>query len=99
MHHLDILLCFSVDGHKPHTRACHRLANRLRVVAIVLIALIKLRLYVLGRHKLYRVAQFDQLPRPIMRHWTGLHADEAGRRSGHYATAVTGPCLTGLEWI
>jgi len=39
MHQQNILLLRRLDRHKPHVRPTHRLADRLRIVGIVLVAL------------------------------------------------------------
>jgi acetyl esterase/lipase len=60
---------------ETHGRASHRLADRLSVSRVVLVAL-DVCLHILRRHQPHLVTELRQLPRPIVRRGAGLHADE-----------------------
>src|SRR4051812_4157057 len=59
----------------------HRLADRLGIGGIVLVAL-DVRLHITRRHQPYFVAQLDQLACPVMGSGAGLHADETRPQPG-----------------
>ncbi|VIO74458.1 hypothetical protein CI1B_52310 [Bradyrhizobium ivorense] len=73
------LLRDALHRHKAHRRPAHRLADRLRVPAIVLVAL-HIRLHIGRRHQLDFVAVLPDHPCPMMRAATGLHAHQARRQ-------------------
>ena len=77
------MLCCSIvlTGNEAHGRAGHRLADRLRVGGVVLVAL-DVRLHVLGRDQPDLVPQLDQLAGPMVGAAAGLHADQARRQVG-----------------
>jgi hypothetical protein len=90
MLHQPALLLGRLDLHKTHGRAANRLADRLGVGRVVLVAL-DVSLHVFRRHQTNLVTEPRQLTRPIMRRGTGLHANQAGRQSFeelHYLTAT-----------
>ena len=78
MQHQPALLLDRFDLHKPHGRPPHRLADRLGVGGIVLVAL-DIGLHVFRRHQSHLVAKLRQFTRPIMGRRAGLHADKARR--------------------
>ena len=73
------LLLHALHGHKPHRRAADRLADRLRVPPVVLVAL-HIRLHIGRRHQSNLMAVAADHPRPVMRAAAGLHAHRAGRK-------------------
>src|SRR5262249_44275145 len=75
------LLLGAFDWYKAHARPRYRLANGLRVVAIILVAL-DVRFDEARRHELDRVSQFDELARPVMCAPASFHADQAGGSIG-----------------
>jgi hypothetical protein len=90
MLHQPALLLGRLDLHKTHGRATNRLADRLGVGRIVLVAL-DVSLYVLRRHQTNLVTELPQLTCPIVRRCASLHANEAGRQSFeelHHLTAT-----------
>src|SRR5271166_2232198 len=90
MLHQPTLLLDRLHLHKSHRRPAYRLADRLRVGRIVLVAL-DISLHILRRHQPNLVAELRQLPCPVVRGGTGLHANEARRQSFeelHHLTAA-----------
>ena len=79
MQHQPALLLGRFDLHETHGRPPHRLADRLGVGGIVLVAL-DVGLHVLRRHQPHLVAKLRQFTRPIMRRGAGFHADQARRQ-------------------
>ena len=79
MLHQPALLLGRFDHYKPHGWAPDRLADRLGVGGIVLVAL-DVGLHILRRHQPNLVAKLRQLTRPIVGRGTGLHADKARRQ-------------------
>jgi len=79
MQHQPALLLGRFGLHETHGRASDRLADRLGVGGIVLVAL-DVGLHVLRRHQTNPVTELRQLAGPIVRRGAGLHADEAGRQ-------------------
>ncbi len=77
----DRLLFDVLDWHKAHRGSGHGLADCLGVGHIVLVAL-DVGLDELRRHQPNRVPQSLQLPRPVVRTRTRLHADQAGGQIG-----------------
>jgi hypothetical protein len=72
---LQLTLLFGrLDPHETHRRASNRLADRLRVGGIVLVAF-DISFHILCRHQTHLVAELRQLPRPIMSRGTRLHAE------------------------
>jgi hypothetical protein len=78
MLHQPALLFGRLRPHKSHRRPANRLADRLGVRRIILVAL-DVGLHVLRRHQTNLVTEPRQLTRPIMRRSTSLHANQAGR--------------------
>ena len=76
MQHQLALLLGRFNLHKTHGRPPHRLADRLRVGGIVLVAL-DVGLHVFGRHQPHLVTKLRQFTRPIMGRSARLHADKA----------------------
>ena len=72
------LLFGALHWHEAHVGPCHRLANRLRVVAVVLVRL-DIRLDEARGHESNLMAAFDEFARPVVRPPAGLHPDQAGR--------------------
>ena len=79
MQHQLALLLGRFDLHKTHGRTSYRLADRLGVGGIVLVAL-DVGLHVLRRHQPHLVAKLREFTRPIMGRGAGLHADKARRQ-------------------
>ena len=79
MQHQPALLLGRFDLHETHGRPPHRLADRLGVGGIVLVAL-DVGLHVLRRHQPHLVAKLREFTRPIMGRGAGLHADKARRQ-------------------
>jgi hypothetical protein len=79
MLHQPALLLGRLDPHKAYGRTSDRLADRLGVGGIVLVAL-DVSLYILRRHQTNLVTELRQLACPMVRRGTGLHADEARRQ-------------------
>jgi hypothetical protein len=77
----DALLLDRLHRHEAHGRPRHRLADRLRVGGVVLVAL-DVGLHVLGRDQTDPVAQLDELASPMVGAAAGLHADQARRQAG-----------------
>lgn len=77
MHRELSLLLGVLHRHKAHARALHRLADRLGIVAVVLVIL-AIGLHELRRHQAHRVPQGRELSRPVVAAGAGLHADQAG---------------------
>ena len=76
------LLLHGFNGHEAHIRAADRLADRLRIVAVVLAAL-AVGCDELRRHQLHRMTGCRETARPFMGARARLHADQAGRQSRH----------------
>jgi hypothetical protein len=79
MQHQPALLLGRFDLHETHGRTPDRLADRLGVGGIVLVAL-DVGLHVLRRHQPNLVTELRQLARPIVCRGAGLHADETRRQ-------------------
>src|SRR5262249_60610066 len=73
------LLLGRLDAHKAHGWTPDRLADRLGVGCVVLIAL-EIGLHVLRRHQTNLVSELGQLASPIVGCGTGLHPDQAWRQ-------------------
>src|SRR2546427_8096666 len=73
------LLLYALHRHRPHRRTADRLADRLRVPAVVLVAL-HIRLHIGRRHQPDLVAITADHPSPVVRTATGLNAHRAGRQ-------------------
>ena len=80
MHRQNRLLLGRLHRDEPHRRPAHRLANRLGIRRVVLVAL-DVGLDVLRRHQPDLMAQRRNRPRPVVRRRTRLHADKAPRQS------------------
>jgi hypothetical protein len=76
VHHQDALLLARLDWHEPHVGSADRLADRLGVSRVGLVAL-DVGLHVLRRDQTYFVTKTDKLPRPVMSARTRLHAHQA----------------------
>ena len=79
MHHEQCLLLRALYGYEMHVGSSHGLADGLGVVRVVLAA------FAVGDHKLRRhephgVPECRELPGPVMRAITGLHANETRRQ-------------------
>src|SRR5258706_4424975 len=92
MLHQLTLLFGRFDPHEAHGRAPNRLADRLGVSGIVLVAL-DVGLHILRRHQAHLVAELRQLARPVMRRSTGLHADQARRQNSKILYHLAAPEL------
>ena len=79
MQHQLTLLLDRFDLHKSHGRPPYRLADRLGVGGIILIAL-DVGLHVLRRHQPHLVAKLREFTCPIVRCRAGLHAHKATRQ-------------------
>ena len=77
--HQPPLLLYGLDRDEPHGRAPHRLADRLGIGGIVLVAL-DVSLHIFGRHQPDFVAELPQLPCPMVRCGTRFHAHQARRQ-------------------
>jgi hypothetical protein len=77
--HQSALLLRRLDRNEAHGRPPNRLADRLGIGRIVLVAF-DVGLYVLGRHQPNLVAKFSQLACPIMRRGTRFHAHQTRRQ-------------------
>ncbi len=77
MQHQLALLLGRFDPHKTHGWAAHRLADRLSVSSIVLVAL-DVGLHIPRRHQTNLVTKLREFTRPIMGRGACLHADKAG---------------------
>ena len=88
--HRHRLLIRALDRPQPHVGARHGLADRRRVVRIVLAAL-DIGLRVSRRNQDHVIPQSPDLSRPVMGRSTSLHPDAAGRCLGeereHLASA------------
>ena len=69
----------SLGGDKPHSRALHRLGDRLGIAEVVLLSLV-VRAHVFRRHQSGVVAKHLKLATEMMRADAGLHADQAWRQ-------------------
>ena len=79
MQHQLTLLLGRFDQHKTYGWAAHRLADRLSVGSVVLIAL-DVCLHIPRRHQTNLVAKLREFTRPIMCGGARLHADKARRQ-------------------
>src|SRR5580700_2159883 len=79
MQHQPALLLGRFDLYETHGRPPRRLADRLGVGRIVLVAL-DVGLHVPRRHQPHPVAKFREFTRPIMSRGAGFHADKASRQ-------------------
>jgi hypothetical protein len=79
MQHQLALLLGRFDLHETHGRASHRLADRLGIGSVILVAL-DIGLHVPRWHQTNPVAKLRELTRPIMGGGTRFHADEARRQ-------------------
>ena len=91
MNRLDILLLYGLRFDVSHIRPAHRLAYRLSVIGIILIAL-DVGLDELWRYQLHLVALFSEYPGPVMGSCTSLHAHFTIR--GHCFTQRCDPLVT-----
>src|SRR5215472_15736974 len=73
------LLVSRLDRHKAHRRAPYRLADRLRIGGIVLVAL-DVRLHVSRWHQSHLVPKRAQLSRPVVRRRARLQANQTWRQ-------------------
>src|SRR3954451_13370197 len=90
MKHQTALLLVRLGRHEPHVGPCDRLANSLRVGAVVLLPL-NVGLHIGRRHQSHRMPQRLQLARPIMRGRASLDPHEARRqlpKEGQHETAL-----------
>ena len=92
MQHQPALLLDRFDLHKTHGRPPHRLADRLGVGRIVLVALY-IGLHVLRRHQSHPMTKPRQFTRPIVRRGAGFHADQARRQSFEERQYLAAPDL------
>src|SRR5919199_2229820 len=74
------LRLLTLHGYKPHGWALSGLTDRLGIRSIVLLSLDE-RLHVSRRDELDRVAEFADLPAPVVGAGAGLHGNRAGRQS------------------
>ena len=79
--HQSRLLLLRLDRHKPHRRPRHRLADRRRIVGVILAAL-EIGLHIARRHQPHRVPERLQLAAPMMRCRTGFDANQTWRQAG-----------------
>ena len=79
MQHQLTLLLGRFDLHKTHGWAAHRLADRLGVGSIVLVAL-DVCLHIPRRHQTNLVTKLREFTRPIMSCGASLHTDQAWRQ-------------------
>ena len=79
MLHQSSLLLGRFDRYEPHGWPPHRLADRLSVGGIVLVAL-DVGLHILRRHQPDLMPELRQLARPIMRRGASFHADKTWRQ-------------------
>ena len=92
MLHQPALLLGRFDLHKTHGRASHRLADRLGVGSIILVAL-DVSLHVFRRHQPHLVTKLREFTRPIMGRRAGLHADKARRQRFEECQHLAAPKL------
>ena len=81
LQHQGGLLLLGLDRNEPHRWPRHCLADRRRIVRVVL-ATLEIGLHVARRHQLHRVAKGLQLATPVMGRGTGLDADQARLQAG-----------------
>ncbi len=79
MQHQLALLLGRFDLHKTHGRTSYRLADRLSVGSIVLVAL-HVCLHIPRRHQMDLVTKLREFTRPIIGGGARLHADKARRQ-------------------
>src|SRR5262249_42319265 len=79
--HQGSLLLLRLDRNKPHRWSRHCLADRRRIVRVVL-ATLEIGLHIARWHQLHRVAKCLQLATPVMGRRTGLDADQARLQAG-----------------
>src|SRR5262245_60331530 len=79
--HQGSLLLLRLDRNKPHRWPRHCLADRRRIVRVVL-ATLEIGLHIARWHQLHRVAKGLQLATPVMGRRTGLDADQARLQAG-----------------
>jgi transposase len=72
VHHQHRLLLLALDRHEAHVRPSDRLADRLRVISVVLAAL-AVSHHVLRRHQLHCMAELGELARPDELDESALH--------------------------
>src|SRR5882724_9302398 len=73
------LLLYALHRYKPHRRTADRLADRLRVPVVVLVAF-DIRLHIGRRHQSDLVAVTADHPPPMVRATTGLNANRTWRK-------------------
>src|SRR5207245_3357398 len=78
---LQIELLGGLSRDELHSRALHRLGDRLGVAEVILLSL-GIRAHVLRRHQASVVSEYLQLAAQMMRPDASLHADEARRQVG-----------------
>src|SRR3978361_2212601 len=81
MHQEGRLLLRRFYRYKAHRWTPNRLADRLGIGHVVLVAL-HVGFHIGGRHEAGLMAERNQLARPMVRGRTGFHADEARRNPG-----------------
>jgi len=86
------LLRLGLDRDEAHGRARDRLADRLGVARVGLVAL-DVGLHVLRRHRPHLVPEPGQEPPPVVRRPAGLHPDERGRMAAEEAFDLMAPQL------
>ena len=84
------LLAF--HGHEPHGGALSGLTDGLGIRSLSLLSLDE-RLPVRRRDQLHRVAEFTDLPAPVVGAGAGLHRNCAGRQSGEERQNLVTPQL------
>jgi len=74
---LNVLLRCALDRNKPHRRPAYRLADRLGIVGVILVAL-EVGLHELWAHQLHRMAELLYLARPVVRRTARFHPRQTG---------------------
>ena len=92
MQHQLPLLLDRFDLHKPHGRPPYRLADRLGVGGVVLVAL-DVGFHVLRRHQPHLVAKLREFTCPTVGCRAGFYADKATRQRPEERQHLTAPKL------
>jgi hypothetical protein len=92
MQHHDALLLDALPLDEAHSRASHRLTDRLGIGRVVLLAL-DVGLHIAWRHQPDLMAELGQLACPMMRRGAGLDPDQAGRKLGEEGKELRSPNL------
>jgi len=92
MQHQPALLLGRFDLHKTHGWASHRLADRLGIGSVILVAL-DVGFHIFRRHQPHLVAKLREFARPIMGRRAGLQADKTWRQRFEECQHLAAPKL------